>query len=161
MPTSKKESVYFGMIMCFGMVIVMTIYNLFLNELVGVVSFAEIFIQFIIGFIVALLLDLFVVGPAAKKAAFKLPYDKSKKGYVILAISTCMVIGMVLCMSLYGLIASYLFHGLGSASFTKDYLDLVMKNFIVAYPLQLLIMGPTVRYVFIKLVKRNSFAETA
>src|SRR3954463_8624147 len=98
MPTTKKESILFGTMMCFGMVLVMSVYNLFLNGLIDELSVGKMLIEGIIGFMIALLLDLFLVGPTAKKVAFMLPFDKSKKVYVILAISFCMVIGMVLFM---------------------------------------------------------------
>lgn len=84
---------------------------------------------------------------------FKLPFDKSKKLYVALAISTCMVVGMVLCMSVFGLITAALSNGLNENSLFSAYLMIVLKNFILAYPLQLLIMGPLVRGIFVKFVK--------
>ncbi|MEH7549331.1 DUF2798 domain-containing protein [Neobacillus vireti] len=152
MPSTRKESILFGTMMCFGMVLVMTVYNLLLNGLFGEIPVGEMFVEGIIGFVIALLLDLFIVGPVAKKVAFMLPYGKSKKIYVILAISFCMVVGMVLFMSLYGLATAYLVNGLSPAIIT-DYLSIVVKNFIVAFPLQLLIMGPVVRYFFVNFVK--------
>ncbi|MCM3729247.1 DUF2798 domain-containing protein [Neobacillus cucumis] len=152
MPSTRKESILFGTIMFFGMVLVMTIYNLFLNGLFGELPLGEMVVEGIIGFIIALLLDLFIVGPVAKKVAFILPYDKSKKFNVILVISFSMVVGMVLFMSLYGLATAYLENEL-SSSVISDYLSIVVKNFIVAFPLQFLIMGPVVRYLFINFVK--------
>ncbi|MEC3533424.1 DUF2798 domain-containing protein, partial [Bacillus thuringiensis] len=35
MPTTRKENLQFGMMMCLGMVIVMTFYNLLMNETGG------------------------------------------------------------------------------------------------------------------------------
>lgn len=134
--------------MCFGMVIVMTFYNLFTNGLIGTVSLKGILIQFILGFITAFLLELFIVGPVAKKIALSLPYDKSKKVFVILSISFFMVIGMVLCMSLYGLGNAYFSNSLIGESLLESYFSIVFKNFIFAFPLQLIIMGPLVRYLF-------------
>ncbi len=63
MPTTKKESLYFGLIMCFGMVLVMTIYNLYLNGMFGKVTFLERISDFLIGFTIAFILDLYLVGP--------------------------------------------------------------------------------------------------
>ncbi|MGG1662952.1 DUF2798 domain-containing protein [Brevibacillus sp. NRS-1366] len=93
--------------MCFGMVVIMTLYNLIQNGLIGTVSLKDILFQFILGFIVAFLLEVFIVGPVAKKIALSLPYDKSRKGFVILSISFFMMIGMVFFMSLYGLGFAY------------------------------------------------------
>ncbi|MBL3647384.1 DUF2798 domain-containing protein [Bacillus vallismortis] len=152
MPTNKKEGLIFGVMMCFGMVCVMSIYNAIINGAIHDFSFVTVF-EMIIGFIVALLLDLLLVGPLAKKIAFSMPFDKSKTLYVVLAVSTCMVIGMVLCMSVFGLVTAALSNGLNGDSLFSAYLMIVLKNFILAYPLQLLIMGPLVRGIFMKFVK--------
>ncbi|MDZ5721378.1 DUF2798 domain-containing protein [Bacillus inaquosorum] len=152
MPTNKKEGLIFGVMMCFGMVSVMSIYNAIINGAIQDFSLVTVF-EMVIGFMVALLLDLLLVGPLAKKIAFSLPFDKSKKLYVILAMSTCMVIGMVLCMSVFGLVTAALSNGINGGSIFSAYLMIVLKNFILAYPLQLLIMGPLVRVIFMKFVK--------
>jgi hypothetical protein len=160
LPTTKKESFYFGMMMCFGMVKVMTFYNLFINGLIGKVPLNGILIQLMLTFIIAFLLELFIVGPSALKIAFSLPYDKSKELYVILSISFFMVVGMVLIMSLYGLGIAYFFNTLGDESLLKSYYSLAFKNFIFAFPLQLIIMGPIVRYLFAKFVKGQRMMES-
>jgi hypothetical protein len=160
LPTTKKESFYFGMMMCFGMVIVMTFYNLFINGLIGKVPLNGILIQLMLTFIIAFLLELFIVGPSAQKIAFSLSYDKSKELYVILSISFFMVVGMVLIMSLYGLGIAYFFNTLGDESLLKSYYSLAFKNFIFAFPLQLIIMGPIVRYLFAKFVKGQRMMES-
>ncbi|MGM0949318.1 MAG: DUF2798 domain-containing protein [Bacillota bacterium] len=152
MPTNKKEGLIFGVMMCFGMVCVMSIYNAIINGAIHGFSLVTAF-EMIIGFIVALLLDLLLVGPLAKKIAFSMPFDKSKTLYVVLAVSTCMVIGMVLCMSVFGLVTAALSNELNGDSLFSAYLMIVLKNFILAYPLQLLIMGPLVRGIFMKFVK--------
>lgn len=160
MPTTKKEDFYFGMMMCFGMVVVMTFYNLIRNGLIGTISLQGLLMQFVLGFIIAFLLELFIVGPVAKKIALSLPYDKSKKVFVILSISFCMVIGMVLCMSLYGLVTAYFSNGLAGKALLETYFSFVFNNFIFAFPLQLIIMGPLVRYLFSKFVKGKKMTES-
>ncbi|MET3195572.1 hypothetical protein ABID96_002540 [Bacillus sp. OAE603] len=84
MPTTKKESFYYGLMMCAGMVVVMTFYNLIINDLIGEIPLKGILIQLLLGFIVAFILESFIVGPVAQKLALSLPYDKSKKLFVIL-----------------------------------------------------------------------------
>ncbi|MVO99326.1 hypothetical protein [Paenibacillus lutrae] len=153
MPATKKEEVYFGLMMCCGMVVFMTLYNLLTQGMMGTISLKELLIQLIAVFITASLLELFIVGPVAKKLAFSLPFDKSKKGYGILSLAFFMVSGMVLFMSLYGLGMSYLSNTLSGEPLVTSYFSLVFKNFIFAFPLQLLIVGPLVRYVFSKAVK--------
>lgn len=158
MPTTKKGNFYFGLMMCFGMVVGMTFYNLKTNGLIGTISLKGILIQLILGFITAFLLEVFVVGPVAKKIALSLPYDKSKKVFVILSISLCMVIGMVLFMSLFGLGMAYLSESPIGGSFLESYFSLVLKNFIFALPLQLIIVGPLVRYMLTKFVLDKKLA---
>lgn len=143
------------------MVVVMTFYNLLINGLIGIVPLKGILIQLMVGFMIAFILELFIVGPAARKIAFSLPYDKSKKLFEILSISFCMVVGMVLCMSLYGLGAAYLSNGLGEESLLKSYYSIASKNFIFALPLQLFIMGPIVRYLFTKFIKGRRIMESS
>lgn len=143
----------FGMMMCFGMVTVMTCYNLWINGLFGKISVQMFLGEFIIGLLVAFVMDMFVVGPVAKKLALSLPYDKSKKKYMILSISLFMIIGMVLTMSLYGLGTAYIANGLLGESLLTSYFKIAGKNFIMALPLQLVVMGPIVRFLFMKFVK--------
>ncbi|MHA7965534.1 DUF2798 domain-containing protein [Paenibacillus sp. CAU 1782] len=161
MPATKKESLYFGLMMCFGMVVVMTAYNLALNNRLWELTAAEGVVEFLFGFVVAFLLDFFLIGPLAKKVAFKLPINKSKKVYVILSISTCMVIGMAACMSLYGLAMSYWSNGPGAEHLFISYLQTFGKNVMFALPLQLLIVGPLVRYVFVRFIQKKSTSRLA
>ncbi|PFA63043.1 hypothetical protein CN378_18575 [Bacillus sp. AFS015802] len=155
MPTTKKENLYFGMMMCAGMVVVMTLYNLLINGLIGTVSLEGILAQLISGFVVAFLLEVFIVGPVAHKMVFSLPFDKSNGLYVILFTSLFMVVGMVSLMSLFGLGTAYFFNGIGNEPILESYLSIASKNFIFALPLQLVIMGPLIRFVFGRLVKRQ------
>ena len=138
MPRNKKEGIIFGVTMCFLMVCGMSTYNL---ALVGKLSFTKFAIGLIPGFIVAFFFDVVIVGPVAKKLAFKLPIDRNNKLQTILAISLLMITGMVTFMSIFGLlmrpempqnIVSAYFIGWG-------------MNFIAALPLQLLLVGPISR----------------
>ncbi|QQZ11394.1 DUF2798 domain-containing protein [Heyndrickxia vini] len=155
MPTTKKESLQFGLMMCFGMVLVMTMYNFYLNGMFGEMTFIEGIVDLITGFIVAFILDWFIVGPIAKKVALKLTANTNNKLYTVLAISTCMVIGMAFFMSIYGFIMSNLNSGFDYNSIVTDYLSVFGRNFILALPLQIIIMGPVVRYLFTKYIKSN------
>jgi hypothetical protein len=160
LPTTKKESVYFGLMMCTGMVIVMTLYNLVINDLIGIISIKGIFMQFVLGFAVAFLLELFVVGPVAHKVTSLLRFDKSNGLNAILAMSCCMVIGMVCLMSLFGLVTSYIFTGLSEGSILEHYASTAFKNFIFSLPLQLIVMGPFIRFLFVKFVKSPVMSES-
>lgn len=155
LPTTKKESFQFGFIMCFGMVFLMTIYNLCINGTITKVSFLDVIYNFIIAFVLAFILDLFIVGPIAKKVALYLTVKSDKKIFKILAISICMVFGMAGCMSIYGLVSGYIHNGFHSNSVILDYLSVFSKNVIFALPLQIIIMGPIVRYIFTNYIKNN------
>lgn len=155
LPTNKKESLQFGLIMCFGMVLVMTIYNFYLNGIIGEMTFLGGISDFLIGFVIAFGLDMLIVGPNAKKIALKLTVNTTKKIYTVLAISGCMVLGMAFFMSIYGLISTYIHNGFTSNSVAADYFAIFSKNLIMALPLQIIIMGPLVRYIFTKYIKSN------
>jgi len=139
--------------MCTGMVVVMMTFNLWHNGLLSKMSAFEILPQFILCFIIAFLVESFIVGPVARKIAFSLPFDKSNKILGVLAMSFFMVIGMVLIMSLYGMISAYLGNQLNGASLLSTYLHTIARNFSLALPYQMIILGPLVRYVFGKFIK--------
>ena len=72
--------------------------------------------------------------------------------------ATTMVIGMVFFMSFFGMAMMYLHGGLQGDSFVSIYFTIFIKNFIMAYPLQLIIMESLVRFLFAKFVmKKKSF----
>lgn len=149
MGKTKFQKSIFTLMMCFGMVLGMTIYNMFLNEGFHSQFFNHLLKDFLPGFIVALLLDVFIVGKLAKPFALKLvkPTPDTKPIKIILTISSCMVVGMVLCMSMYGAILAAGFN----SSALKLYPLCVIRNFIMALPLNLLIVSPLVRLSFNKM----------
>lgn len=149
MGQTKFQKFIFTLMMCFFMVLGMTTYNIILNEGFHSNLLNNLLKYFWLGFIVALLLDIFIVGKLAKPLAFKIvkPTKETKQIKIILAISSCMVVGMVLFMSIFGAIVS--------SGFTIDALKLyplcVLRNFIMALPLNLLIVSPIVRFIFNKM----------
>ena len=149
MGQTKLQKFIFTLMMCFCMVLGMTIYNMILNEGFHSNLLNNLLKDFWLGFIVALLLDIFIVGKLAKPIAFKIvkPNKETKQVKIILAISSCMVIGMVLFMSMFGAIIA--------AGFNIDALKLyplcIVRNFVVALPLNLLIVSPIVRFLFTKI----------
>ena len=138
MPRNKKEGIIFGVTMCFLMVCGMSAYNL---TLVGKLSFAKFAVGLIPGFIVAFFFDTVIVGPVAKKLAFKLPIDRNNKLQTILAISLLMITGMVTFMSVFGL----LMRPELPENIIHAYFTAWGMNFIAALPLQLLLVGPISR----------------
>lgn len=153
MPTNKKEGLFFTTIMCFSMVLGMSFYNLLLHHDLHLVSLV---VGLIPGFLVAFVLDVFVVGKVAKKIAFALPIKKDRPLALILTISTLMIIGMVSFMSVFGLVMN----GEWPADFLPVYLQTWGLNFIVALPLQLLIVGPMSRK-FLRNMQSRALVEDA
>ncbi len=153
MPSNKKEGIIFGLFMCFGMVLIMSVYNTALHGFSSYTVGGAV-IQFVITFIVAFIAESFVE-PIARKFALSLPYDKSKEINFILAISFCMVPMMVLIMSVYGLILTSVITGIEGSIFIA-YLKTVGLNIIVALPSQLLIVGPISRGLLSKYIKPST-----
>lgn len=149
MGQTKLQKMTFTLMMCFFMVLGMTIYNMILNEGIHDQFFVHLLKDFWLGFLVALVLDIFVVGKIAKSIAFKLikPTPETKQIKIILTISSCMVIGMVLCMSMYGAIVAVGFNTMA----LKLYPLCIIRNFVMALPLNLLVVSPLVRFLFIKI----------
>lgn len=141
------------------MVSVMYSYNMYMEGLFSTLTLGSAFLHFCITFVVAFLCES-VIGPIARGVASKMPIDKSKKAYVILANSTCMVIGMVMIMSFYGLITAVLSNGV-EGPLLKQYVQMIIRNVIVAYPAQLLVVGPLVRWVFGTFIKNKTSKQLA
>ncbi len=147
MPKNKKESFIFTLMMCSLMVFVMTLYNiarihgtsenLLLNTLKG----------FPLAFVIAFISDWIIVGPLAKKTAFKFINRDDSMIKKAVTISTFMVIGMVIIMSLFG---AFMGVGFTKAIFAAWLINIPM-NFIMAYPLQIIFVGPIVRFSFGKI----------
>ena len=146
MGQTKFQKMTFTLLMCFFMVLGMTIYNMILNEGLSDHFLIHLLKDFWLGFAVALLLDVFVVGRLAKPIAFKIvkPTKETKQIKIILAISSCMVIGMVLCMSMYGAIIAKGF----TVAALKLYPLCIIRNFVMALPLNMFVVSPLVRLSF-------------
>lgn len=136
--------------MCFGMVLIMSIYNTVLQ---GDSSFSieGFVIQFAVTFFVAFIAES-LVEPLARKLALSIPFDKSKEISFIITLAFTMVPMMVLIMSGYGLLLKSLMIGIEGSIFTA-YFKIVGLNIIVALPSQLLIVGPISRWLLTKYIK--------
>ena len=149
MGQTKFQKFTFTLMMCFCMVLGMTIYNMILNEGFHSNLLNNLLKDFWLGFAVALLLDIFIVGKLAKPIALKIVKQnrETKQIKIIITISSCMVVGMVLCMSLFGAV-----HAVGfNVTALKIYPLCILRNFIMALPLNLLIVSPLVRFSFNKI----------
>lgn len=155
MPQNKRESLIYTVLMCFTMVLWMSMYNVSLH--MGSVSLQvlkEGWIGFPFAYILAMLLDWFFVSKAAKAFAFRYLVKQESGGIKkVMAVSCCMVIPMVILMSLYGGVEVCLKTG-GWNQLFAVWLSNIPTNFIMALPFQLIIAGPLVRKVF-----RTAFPE--
>ena len=152
MPKNKLQEVIFTILMVFVMVYAMVCYNIALNtggmsNAVFLSAFRELPIMMPIAFI----LDFFLVGNLAKKAAFRMVDVKTERPFhLILAISAVSVAWMCPLMSL---VATLLFKNAGS-QIIAVWLETTVLNFPMAFCWQLFFAGPFVRFLF-----RNIFRE--
>ena len=111
MPTNKRESLIFTIIMCFCMVLWMSVYNVARVHGwdFGTATLADAWLGFPPAYVVAMLLDVLLASRFAKWFAFRflVTPGKSSRLAVTLAISTMMVFPMVLFMSLYGALEAF------------------------------------------------------
>ena len=109
-----------------------------------------------IEYIIIALLAYFVSGNLAKMCAFRVVQPGDRPIFIIFAIQTFTVIWQVTFASILGV-----WHGYGfTANFIPDYLVTYCKNFIMAFPLQLIIVGPLARLIFRTLFIRNKKARS-
>lgn len=149
MPQNKRESLIYTIIMCFTMVLWMSFYNVAI-QMGGVHAavFSEGWLGFPLAYVCAMCLDWFVVSKLAKGFAFRfLVKPESSDMKKIVAISSCMVVGMVFFMSLYGAAEGCVRSGAWNHLLLSWLINLP-RNFIMALPFQLLVAGPLVRRVF-------------
>lgn len=157
MGKNKKENLIFTTMMCALMVLGMTIYNVLLMQGFTWEALRTMAIGYLPAFVVALVLDIFVVGPLAKKIAGRLVKPAAPMIQKVLTISCFMVLGMVIFMSMYGALNHAGFgSGLGGA-----YMHSLWTNFVCALPLQLAIVGPVTRAIFMKIFPSQAHAASA
>jgi hypothetical protein len=151
MGKNKKENFIFTVICCILMVLGMTIYNVILRNGLSSSLVTDILIGFVPIFFIALIVDWFLVGKVAKSIVSRLVAPNSPLIKKILLTSTFMVCGMCFSMTLITLI---IHQGL-SSQFPSMFIGALLKNFIVALPLQLIIVGPIARGIFFKFYPAN------
>lgn len=155
MPQNKRESLIYTVLMCFVMVLWMSIYNVALQY--GTLNLEVVaagWLGFPIAYLVGMFCDWFVASKIAKGVAFRYlikPQDSVLKK--IICISGGMVVVMVILMSFYGACEGA-FHTGNWSGVPLRWLVNIPRNFIMALPLQFFIAGPLVRRVF-----RTAFPE--
>ncbi len=153
MPKTRGESIFFTAITAWMMVYAMTLYNTVLA--MGRFTNATFFIALKgmwIEYIMIALLAYFVSSRLAKMCAFKVVCPKDRPIFIIFAIQTFTVIWQVAFASILGV-----YHGYGfTSNFIPHYLMTYCRNFIMALPLQLIIVGPLARLIFRKVFYSTS-----
>jgi hypothetical protein len=146
MPKNKVQEVIFTILMVFVMVYAMICYNIAM-ETGGMTNmvFLHAFRELPIMGPIAFLLDFFLVGGLAKKAAFRIvDLEKDNPFHLVLAISAVSVLLMCPLMSLA---ATLLFKHAG-VQVIAVWFETTAKNFPMALLWQLFFAGPLVRFVF-------------
>ena len=152
MPQNQRESLLYTVMMCFVMVLWMSVYNVALQY--GTLNLEVLekgWIGFPFAYIFGMCCDWFVASKIAKGVAFGYllkPQDPALKK--ILCISGGMVVCMVILMSFYGACEAA-FHTGAWGEIPWIWLRNIPRNFIMALPFQFLIAGPLVRRVFRRL----------
>nr|WP_319510469.1 DUF2798 domain-containing protein [uncultured Draconibacterium sp.] len=147
MGETKLQKNIFTVMMCFGMVFGMTLYNIILHNGFSAEVFPLLLKEIWFVFLIAFLLDFFVVGPIAKKQVFRILKPDTNKIKIILCLASSMVVSMVLLMSVFGAVFMEGF----TLNALKIYPETVLLNFVAALPLNLLIVSPVVRTLFVKI----------
>ena len=154
MPKNKFQEVIFTVIMVFFMVYAMICYNISLN--MGGMSntvFLSAFHELVIMGPLAFILDFFLVSKLAFACASRMVDFRNCHPFsMILAISVASVAFMCPLMSLA---ATILFKNAGG-QFVAVWLQTTAFNFPAAFFLQLIYVGPLVRFIF-----RHIFPEKA
>ena len=135
MGKNKKEHFIFILMICTTMVFIMSCYNIAIMEGFSANVFKHAVMGFIPAFIFALIGDIFIVGKIVKAITSKLltPEDSMKKRGIY--------------MSFFGAVTNV---GFGP-NLLPAYGMGIIKNFIFAIPLNLLIVSPLMRTIFFKM----------
>lgn len=156
MPKTKFESVIFTAITAWLMVYIMTLYNTVLASGTFVnATFLTALKGMWLEFVIIFLCAYFISSHVARHFAFRVVKPGDRPIFIILAIQTFTVISQVALASILGV-----WHGYGFTSqFVPHYLTVYCRNFIMALPVQLFLVGPIARALFRLMFHRVNGAE--
>lgn len=156
MPRTRGESIFFTAITAWMMVYAMTLYNTVLamesfTNATFLIALKGMWIEYII----IALLAYFVSSHLAKMCAFRVVQPGDRPIFIIFTIQTFTVVWQVAFASVLGV-----YHGYGfTGNFISDYLMTYCRNFVMAFPLQLIIVGPLARLIFQQLFIKRTKAK--
>jgi hypothetical protein len=156
MPKTKFQGFIFTLITALIMAYIMIVYNIATNSDIGLVNntFLIALKEFPLEAIIVFLLAYFIASPIAKKLAFRIVNPKKDNPmFIILSIQSFTVLVMVGLMSIYALFSQNLIN----SNIICNYIVLYCKNFIMAYPLQIFVVGPIARFIF-RFIFKNQLA---
>lgn len=155
MPVNKREQFVYTFLMVIVMCLGMTSYNVILHEGFTLEAIKKTWLLFPITYTIAFTVEWFFVSKSAIFLISKIVKDSDPLPKKILLSALCFVTQMVIIMST---ICSLLF-----TEFNEDWLMNWLKamptNFIMAFPLQIIIAGPLVGFVFRKLFPLGTIIE--
>lgn len=155
MPKTKPQSLFFTAVTAWMMVYGMTLYNIVLaagsfTNATFLFALKDMWLEFVIIFFCA----YFISSPLAKRFAFRIVRPDDRPIAIILTIQVFTVIFQVLMASVLGAWHAYGF----TADFLPNYLTCVCKNFVMALPLQLIVVGPIARGIFRAVMRQRNAA---
>lgn len=156
MPKTKFESVIFTAITAWLMVYIMTLYNTVLvtghfTNRTFLIAFQSMWVEFVIIFLCA----FFISSRVAKYFAFRVVTQADRQIVIIVTIQIFTVLSQVAMASILGV-----YHGYGfNSQFIPNYLATYCRNFIMALPVQIFLVGPIARGLFRAMFRRVNGEE--
>lgn len=141
MPHTKREGVFYGVVMAFTMSIFMNLLNTFLHAGVSIRSLGRALLLQPIIFAIVMLVEGLVVSSLAHKAMKRFVRANDSIEAHTLARTVCMVTGMSLAMSVIGLVLA----GTPLAELLLRFASAWPMNFCAAFWWQILAAGPIAR----------------
>ncbi len=159
MPETKFQDFVYTLIMAFLMVYVMVCYNISIHT--GGLSnfvFIEAFKELPFMWIVAIILEFFLIGKIAHKLTFKV-LDPKKTPSIIISYGISIVIVSFMC-PIMSLIATIFINKPSLDIFISSWLQSMVLSFPMAMCFQLFYAGPFVRFIF-NLILKNKLSKKA
>jgi len=147
MPVNKKEELIYTILMVVVMASILTFYNTAIHQGISMVSIKEAWLLFPFTVTIAFLIEITFVGKTAFKLISKFVKESDPLPKKIIISSLCFVTQMVILMST---ICALLFIPFDK-NWINEWLISIPRNFVMAFPLQVLFAGPIVGIVFRKL----------
>ena len=141
MPRTKREGVFYGVVMAFTMSIFMNLLNTFLHAGVSMQSLGRALLLQPVILAIVMIVESLIVSKLAQKTMKHFVRAKDSIEAHGLARTVCMVTGMSLVMSLIGLVLA----GTPLSEFLARFAAAWPVNFCAAFWWQILVAGPIAR----------------